>query len=158
MTLPSVVEYIWIITKMLISSQKQCNDDEYTNPKDFWFQAIYLKCFPNKVVAPKERIENSNTSKKSPKVNNLTHFFEILWDISAMLVDLFRLSLRYWMPAMNPFILSSKLSSIIMGLYFSTVDQIGEAKVHVAYQLVNFEVIKYQTVQFCRLMSHCIAI
>lgn len=60
-----------------------------------------------------------------------------------MLVDLFRLSLRYWMPAMNPFILSSKLSSIIMGLYFSTVDQIGEAKVHVAYQLVNFEVIKY---------------
>ena len=34
-----------------------------------------------------------------------------------MSVDLLRLSLRYWMPAMNPFTLSSKLSSIIIALF-----------------------------------------
>ena len=54
-----------------------------------------------------------------------------------MAVDLLRLSLRYWMTAMNPFILSSKLSSIIIALYFSRADQIGEAKVNVPCQLVN---------------------
>lgn len=48
-----------------------------------------------------------------------------------MSVDLRRLSLRYWMPAMNPFILRAELSSITIALYFNTVDQIREAKVNV---------------------------
>lgn len=106
------------------------------------FKSTYRKCLTYthqtfRTAAPRDLTENTKASRKSIKVNNLTPSFESLRDVSDMAVDLLWLSPRYWMPAMNPFILSSKLSSIIIALYFSAADQIGEAKVNVAYQLVN---------------------
>lgn len=58
--------------------------------------------------------------------------------------------------------MSSKLNSIIIALCFSTVDQMGEANVNVAYQLVNSciwftEGSKISSAQFEMLLmpNHC---
>ncbi len=90
--------------------------------KDLFLQSTYTKIFTYthqtfKMVAPRDLTENIKSNRKSSKENNSTPFFETLWDIPDTLVDLLELSLRYWMPAMNPFTPRSKLSSIIIALF-----------------------------------------
>lgn len=96
-----------------------------TNPKvrkDLSFQSKSREFFTYthqtfSMAAPRDLTENTKSSRKSSKENNFTPFFETLWNISDMSVDLLRLSLRYWMPAMNPFTPNSRLSSIIIALF-----------------------------------------
>ena len=110
-----------------------CNHCPYTyiNPEvgqDLCLQSTYRKplTYKHETFRRAAPTEKHNVKQKILK-SETTPFFESLWDISNMSVDLHQLSLRYWTPAMNPFTLSSKLSSVIIALFqHSGSDKGGE--------------------------------